>query len=117
MRSSGASASQDKNAPIIWTPNSPPVRRGTAVFDSKGALSRTVFPPGEGPKVDLLDPPVLSKALAVITARIGPNLKATELEVTADEIELTAVDPKNPNSLAVFTYRNRRSTGIPAPGR
>ena len=76
-----------------------------------------MFPPGEGPKVDLLDPPVLGKALAAITARIGPNLKATELMVTADEIALTAVDPKNPNSLAVFTYRNqeiKRDTGARA---
>ena len=108
---------QDKNAPIIWTPNSPPVRRGTAVFDARGALLRTVFPPGEGPKVDLLDPPVLGKALAAMIARIGPDLKAAELEVTDDEIALTAVDPKNPNSLAVFTYRNqetKRDTGARA---
>ena len=108
---------QDKNAPLFWTPNSPKVRRGTAVFAAKGELLRTVFPPGEGPKVDLLDPPVLGKALAAMIARIEPDLKAAELMVSADEIELTAVDPKNPNSLAVFTYRDQeinRDTGARA---
>ena len=50
-------------------------------------------------------------------ARIGPDLKAAELEVSDDEIALTVVDPKNPNSLAVFTYRDQqieRDTGARA---
>ena len=39
------------------------------------------------------------------------------VEVSDDEITLTVVDPKNPKSLAVFTYRNqeiRRDTGARA---
>ena len=105
------------NAPTFPNPNSPTVPRATAIFDTKGALLRTKFPRGEGPKVDLLDPPELKKAFAVIAARLGPHLKTTELVVTPDEIEITAQDPKKPESLGAFAYRDqeiKRETGARA---
>ena len=48
-----------EKAPTFPNPNSPPVPRATAIFDAKGGLLRMKYPRGEGPKVDLLDPPAL----------------------------------------------------------
>ena len=75
------------------------------------------FPRGQGPKVDLLEPTALGKALATVAARLGRNLKASELMVSEDEIAITARDPKKPDSLGAFAYRDQeieRDTGARA---
>jgi lipoprotein NlpI len=89
------------------TPNSPRQRRATALFDANGAFLRMKFPRGEGPKVDLLEPAVLNKALAAMATRLGRNLKTSEVMVSDDHIAVTAVDPKKPDALGVFTYRDQ----------
>jgi hypothetical protein len=55
------------------SPNSPPTPRATGIFDAKGKFVRMKYPRGEGPQVDLLDPPALAKALAIVGTRLGPT--------------------------------------------
>jgi lipoprotein NlpI len=98
-------------------PDSPPRPRATAIFDAKGGFVRTKYPRGEGPKIDLLEPAALTKALAIAAARLGRDLKASEVMVTTDEIAITAQDPKKPDSLGAFAYRDQeieRDTGARA---
>ena len=73
-------------------PDRPPVRRIAAVSDARGELLRTVFPPGRGPEGRSARSPCARQGPGRHIARIGPDLKAAELKVSADEIALTAVD-------------------------
>ena len=71
----------------------------------------------KAPTVDLLEPAALKEALAVVAARLGRNLKTSEVMVTADEIAITAQDPKKPDSFGAFSYRDQeieRETGARA---
>src|SRR6185369_8828474 len=57
------------------------------------------------------------KALATVTARLGRNLKASEVMVSEEEIAITAQDPKKPDSFGAFAYRDQeieRETGARA---
>jgi hypothetical protein len=94
------------SAPLFWTPNNPPVQEGVVAFDMKGAIVRTKYPEGHGPKTNLFDPVMLQKALDTIGQRLDPHLKLTELMVSDDDIAITAQDPRNPKKLAIFVYKD-----------
>jgi tetratricopeptide (TPR) repeat protein len=93
-------------APLFWNPSQPPVEEGSVGFDMKGNVLRTKYPPGRGPKVNLFSAADLQKAVDTIKQRIGAHLQVTELLITADSIDITAQDPKNPKNFAIFTYKN-----------
>jgi tetratricopeptide (TPR) repeat protein len=99
-------AVKSAKAPLFWNPSLPPVEEGSVAFDMLGHVMRTKYPPGRGPKVDLFGAADLQKAVDTIKQRLGPHVQASELLITADRIDITAQDPKNPGNFAIFTYKN-----------
>jgi tetratricopeptide (TPR) repeat protein len=101
---------ESAKGPLFWNPSQPPVEEGNVAFDMKGNVLRTKYPPGHGPKVDLLSAADLQKAVDTIKERVGPHLQVTELLIDADHIDVTAQDPKDAKNFAIFTYKNEDVT-------
>lgn len=97
-------------APLFRNPSQPPVEEGSVGFDMKGNVLRTKYPPGRGVTVNLFAAADLQKAVDTIKQRLGAHLQVTELLIDADNIDITAQDPKNPNDFVIFTYKNEDVT-------
>lgn len=79
--------------------------KGSVIFGAKGNVLHTSYPPGKGPKLDMLEPANIAPAFAAIKRALGEHAAMTELDFRNEELRLTARDPKNPDARIVLEYR------------
>ena len=80
------------------------VVEGYVVFDVKGNVLRTKFPPGRGPKLDMLDAASIAPAFDALKSALGEHAAMTELEFRSERLMITTRDPKDPAERLVFDY-------------
>jgi len=78
---------------------------GYVVFDNGGNVLRTHYPPGRGPKLDLLDPAGYATAFDGISSALGQHAQMVEMEFRPDKVMLTTKNPQKPDDLIVFEYQ------------
>jgi hypothetical protein len=81
------------------------VVEGYVVFDGKGNVLRTKFPPGMGPKLDMLDASSAAPAFAAVSSSLGDHAAVVELAFRPENVMVTAKDPQKPDARVVFEYR------------
>jgi len=77
---------------------------GRVVFDNKGSVLSTHYPPGKGPKLDMLDAANIAPAFAAMKQALGAHAAMTELDFRNERLTLTTRDPKNPEERIVLEY-------------
>jgi hypothetical protein len=77
---------------------------GRVVFDAKGNVLHTKYPPGKGPKLDMLDAASIAPAFDALKQALGEHAAMTELDFRHERLMLTTKDPKNPGERLVFEY-------------
>jgi hypothetical protein len=77
---------------------------GSVVFDAKGNVLRTKFPPGRGPKLDMLDAASVAPAFDALRKALGEHAAMTELDFRNERLMVTTKDPRNPDERIVFEY-------------
>jgi hypothetical protein len=83
---------------------------GYVVFDVKGNVLNTHYPPGKGPKLDLFDPASYASAFDGMTSGLGQHAQMVELVFWPDKVLITTKDPQKPDGLVVFEYRGESLT-------
>jgi len=78
---------------------------GYVVFDVKGNVLRTKFPPGKGPKLDMFDPASAAPAFEALRSGLGEHAAVVELVFRPENVMVTAKDPQKPDARVVFEYR------------
>jgi hypothetical protein len=78
---------------------------GRVVFDVKGNVLSTHYPPGRGPKLDLLQAASYAPAFAALSKALGEHAAMVELVFRPDGALITTKDPQKPDELVVFDYR------------
>jgi len=93
-----------------------PATQGYVTFDVNGKVLHTRYPPGKGPKLDMLDAASIAPAFDALQQALGEHAAMTELEFRDERLMLTTRDPKNPDERLVFEYRGEAlSRSIMAP--
>ena len=77
---------------------------GSVDFDAAGNVLRTRYPPGKGPKLDLLQAASYAPAFDAISSGVGAHAAIVELMFQPDTVMLTTKDPQKPGELVVFEY-------------
>jgi hypothetical protein len=77
---------------------------GRVVFDNQGNVLSTHYPPGKGPKLDMLDAANIAPAFAAMKQALGAHAAVTELDFRNEELRLTTRDPKDPERRIVLEY-------------
>jgi hypothetical protein len=77
---------------------------GYVAFDVKGNVLRTKFPPGKGPKLDMLDAANAAPALAAIQGGLGAHAAVVELDFRTSGLLITARDPQKTDAQVVLEY-------------
>jgi hypothetical protein len=83
---------------------------GYVVFDVKGNVLNTHYPPGRGPKLDFLDAASYGPAFDGLSQGLGAHAPVTEIVFWPDKVMITAKDPKKPDDLVVFEYHGESLT-------
>jgi len=78
---------------------------GYVAFDNQGQIVSTHYPPGRGPKLDMLDAASIAPALDALKSALGEHAAVTELEFSNERLMVTTRDPKTPDGRLVFEYR------------
>lgn len=77
---------------------------GYVTFDNSGKVLRTHYPPGRGPKLDLLDPASYAPAFDAMSKALGQHAQMVEMEFWPDKVMLTTKDPQKPDDQIVFEF-------------
>jgi hypothetical protein len=77
---------------------------GSVDFDAAGNVLRTRYPPGKGPKLDLLRAASYAPAFDAISSGIGAHAAVVELMFRPENVMITTKDPRKPDELVVFEY-------------
>ena len=79
--------------------------KGSVVFDAKGNVMHTSYPPGKAPKLDMLDAANIPPAFEALSKALGEHAAITRLEFRNEWLMVTTKDPKNPDERLVYEYR------------